>query len=140
MMQQLLRARVDSLEIPQFTFGPNHAFPSFVKRIGKDSVDVNLGVPSYAKIDKAGRLLGVSARASTVKTETVRVRSLDFDGLVSGWVAAENRGEIPGAVSARDTTRSGPFRRGRVPRSSSTNRSGSGGHNTTRRRTLSAFR
>ena len=105
MVQQLLRAKVDSLEIPQFTFGPNHAFASYVRRLGKDSMDVNVGAPGYAKIDASGRLLGLSARASTVKTETVRVPSVDFDDIVRGWIEAENRGEIPGAVSARDTAR-----------------------------------
>jgi hypothetical protein len=105
MVQQMLRAGVDSLEITQFTFGPNHAFPSFVKRLGKDSVDINVGAPGYAKVDASGRLLALSARASTVKTETVRVRSLDFDGVLKGWVEAEGRGELPGAISARDTVR-----------------------------------
>ena len=105
MVQQLLRAKVDSLPVPQFTFGPTHAFPSFVKRLGKDSVDINVGAPGYAKIDASGRLLALSARASTVKTETVRVPTMDFDAVVGTWVAAENRGEIPGAVSARDTVR-----------------------------------
>lgn len=105
MVQQLLRAKADSLPVPQFTFGPNHAFPSFVKRLGRDSVDINVGAPGYAKIDGSGRLLGLSARASTVKTETVRVPTVDFDVVVGAWLAAENRGEIPGAVSARDTVR-----------------------------------
>ena len=105
MVQQLLRAKVDSLEIPQFTFGPNHAFASYVRRLSRDSMDVNVGAPGYAKIDASGRLLGLSARASTVKTETVRVPSVDFESVVLGWVEAENRGEIPGAVSSRDTAR-----------------------------------
>ena len=105
MVQQLLRAKVDSLEIPQFTFGPNHAFASYVRRLSKDSMDVNVGAPGYAKVDASGRLLGLSARASTVKTETARVPSVDFDGVVRAWIEAENRGEIPGAVSARDTAR-----------------------------------
>jgi hypothetical protein len=105
MVQQLLRAKVDSLEIPQFTFGPNHAFASYVRRLSKDSVDVNVGAPGYAKVDASGRLLGLSARASTVKTETARVPSVDFDRVVRGWIEAETRGAIPGAVSARDTTR-----------------------------------
>jgi hypothetical protein len=76
-----------------------------VKRLGKDSVDINVGAPGYAKVDASGRLLALSARASTVKTETVRVRSLDFDGVLKGWVEAEGRGELPGAISARDTVR-----------------------------------
>ena len=126
MVQQLLRAKVDSLEVPQFVFGPNHSFPSFVKRLGKDSVDVNLGAPGYAKIDRSGRLLGLSGRASTVKTETRRVGRLDFGHVVEGWVARERAGEAAGAVSPRDTLRatvagteiwidySRPSKRGRV--------------------------
>jgi hypothetical protein len=105
MVQQLLRAKVDSLEIPQFTFGPNHAFASYVRRLSKDSMDVNVGAPGYARIDASGRVLGLSARASTVKTETVRVNSLAFETVVRSWVEAETRGEIPGAVSSRDTVR-----------------------------------
>jgi hypothetical protein len=105
MVQQLLRAKVDSLEIPQFTFGPNHAFASYVRRVSKDFMDVNVGAPGYARIDASGRVLGLSARASTVKTETVRVNSLTFETVVRSWVEAETRGEIPGAVSSRDTVR-----------------------------------
>jgi hypothetical protein len=105
MVQQMLRAGTDSVQIPQFTFGPNHAFPSFVRRIGRDSVEINVGAPIYARIDPAGRLLGLSGRATTVKTETVRVPSTDLDAIVASWVAREKEGKAAGPVSARDTVR-----------------------------------
>ena len=105
MVHQMLRAGRDSVQIPQFTFGPNHLFPSFIRRLGSDSVEINLGAPTYARIDREGRLLGYSGRATTVKTETVRVASADVKAIVASWLAREKAGTPAGPVSARDTTR-----------------------------------
>lgn len=105
MVHQLRASGRDSVEIPQFTFGPNHAFPSFARRMGRDSVEINVGVPLLGRVDKNGRLLALSGRATTVKTETVRTPFVDLTSIVESWAGRERSGELPGAVSARDTVR-----------------------------------
>ena len=105
MVRQLRTSGRDSIEIPQYTFGPNHAFPSFVRRIGRDSVEINVGVPLLGVVDKHGRLAGLSGRATTVKTETARTPFVDLTSIIDSWAKRERAGNMPGAVSARDTVR-----------------------------------
>ena len=107
-VRQLLASRVDSVEVPQYTFGVNQAFPSYVRRRGGDTVELFLGnfaAPMYARVGRGGEVRSLSARATTVKTETVHVPRLDYDAVVRGWAAAERSGLAVGPVSGRDTAR-----------------------------------
>ncbi len=105
MVQQLQRASADSVEMPQILFRPNHIAPSYVRRHGRDSVEINFYGSLLGRVDRKGRILGLSGRATTVKTETVRVPSLDFDRIVNGWVEQERAGMAAGQISPRDTVR-----------------------------------
>jgi hypothetical protein len=80
-----------------------------------------------ARVDSRGRIIGVDATATTVKTIAERVPNLDFAELVKGWAATEvARGGTMGQMSPPDTTRatigganlvvaySRPLKRGRV--------------------------
>lgn len=85
------------------------------------------GWTEVARIDSHGRILGVDSRATTVKTVAQRVPTLDFDGVVKSWAAAEvAKGGPMGQMSPPDTVKtmvgganiavaySRPFKRGRV--------------------------
>lgn len=80
-----------------------------------------------ARVDSRGRIIGVDATATTVKTIAERVPNLDFAEVVKGWAATEvARGGTMGQMSPPDTTRatiaganlvvaySRPLKRGRV--------------------------
>jgi len=80
-----------------------------------------------AAVDSRGRILGIDASATTVKTVSQRASNVDFDNLVKTWSATEvARGGAMGQMSPPDTTRatigganvvvaySRPLKRGRV--------------------------
>src|SRR6185503_5769015 len=106
--------------------------PSIIlRRRGADSVAFNStffpGWIEVARVDSRGRIEGIDATATTIKTIAQRVPSLEFDNVVKGWAAAEAaRGGTTGQMSPPDTVRSSigganlvvaysrPFKRGRV--------------------------
>jgi hypothetical protein len=108
--------------------GPNNTI-SLMRR-GRDSVIFNSsfspGWIERASIDASGRITGVDATATTIKTITRRVTDLDFDALARTWAAIENARGAAGQMSPPDTVRtiigtssveiaySRPFRRGRA--------------------------
>ena len=59
-----------------------------------------------ARVDATGRLVGMNATATTVKTLATRADNLDFDGIAKSWQAVEAAKGIPGQMSAPDTVRS----------------------------------
>jgi hypothetical protein len=80
-----------------------------------------------ARVDSRGRLTGIDATATTVKTVSERVPNLDYDGIVSRWAAFEAaKGGGIGPLSPPDTVRASvaganitvaynrPAKRGRV--------------------------
>jgi hypothetical protein len=74
---------------------------AIVRRSG-DTVKMGFfGSPFLARVDDEGRILGITGRETTVKTETERVSSVDFDRLVSDFAARDARGEGLGVPSPR---------------------------------------
>jgi hypothetical protein len=109
--------------------GPSPAI--ILRRRGADSVSFTStffpGWTEVARVDPRGRILGIDASATTVKTVAQRVPNLDFDNVVKSWAATEAaRGGMMGQMSPPDTARvaigganlvvaySRPFKRGRV--------------------------
>jgi hypothetical protein len=109
--------------------GPTPAI--ILRRRGADSVAfTSTFFPNWtevARVDSRGRIMGIDATATTVKTIAQRVPTLEFDNLVKGWAATEAaRGGMMGQMSPPDTTRatvgganvvvaySRPFKRGRA--------------------------
>jgi hypothetical protein len=106
--------------------------PSIIlRRRGADSVAFTStffpGWTEVAQVDSRGRINGVDARATTVKTVAQRVPSLDLDNLVKSWAAIEvAKGGQMGQMSPPDTVKatiaganltvaySRPLKRGRV--------------------------
>ncbi len=102
-----------------------------LRRRGADSVAFTSSFfPNWtevARVDSRGRIMGINATATTIKTIAERVPSLDFDNVVKGWAAVEvAKGGAIGQMSPPDTVKatvaganvqvaySRPFKRGRV--------------------------
>lgn len=106
--------------------------PSIIlRRRGADSVAFTStffpGWIEVARVDSRGRILGVDATPTTIKTVAQSVPTLDVDALVKSWAAIEAaRGGAMGQMSPPDTVRSAvgganvtvaysrPLKRGRV--------------------------
>ncbi|MEP6507409.1 MAG: DUF2911 domain-containing protein [Gemmatimonadales bacterium] len=107
--------------------GPNTTIT--MARHSKDSVYFNSsffpGWIERASVDASGRITGVDATLTTVKTITRRAPELDFDALAKSWAAIETAKGAAGQMSPPDTVRatigtanvqidySRPLRRGR---------------------------
>ena len=102
-----------------------------LRRRGTDSVSFNStffpGWIEVARVDSRGRIMGIDASATTVKTVAQRVPNIDFDNVLKSWAAVEvARGGSMGQMSPPDTVRtnvaganlaiaySRPLKRGRV--------------------------
>jgi DUF2911 family protein len=102
-----------------------------LRRRGADSVAFTSSFfPNWtevARVDSRGRITGMNATATTVKTIAERVPNLDFDNVVKGWAAIEAaKGGPIGQMSPPDTVKatigaaniriaySRPLKRGRV--------------------------
>lgn len=106
--------------------------PSIIlRRRGADSVAFQStffpGWIEVARVDSRGRILGVDATPTTIKTVAQSVPNLDVEALVKSWAAVEAaRGGVMGQMSPPDTVRSAvgganvsvaysrPLKRGRV--------------------------
>lgn len=121
----------DSVAFALITPGPGPTPSIILRRRGADSVAFTStffpGWTEVAQVDSRGRINGVDARATTIKTVAQRVPTLDVDNVVKGWAATEvARGGQMGQMSPPDTVRatigganivvaySRPLRRGRV--------------------------
>jgi hypothetical protein len=110
--------------------GPPMA-PLAISTRGPDSVQFSSnffpGTPwiEVVAVDN-GKVVGVNSMGTTIKTISHRDDNLDFNKVLSGWVAQETAGTTMGSTSSLDTTRatvngaslevvySRPMRRGRV--------------------------
>jgi len=87
--------------------GPNASL-SLLRRNRDTVVFVSSLAPGWVElvsVDAGGRITGVDATATTVKTITRRVASLDFDALTKSWAAIETARGAAGPMSPRDTVR-----------------------------------
>ena len=131
--QLLSSARLgrDSAVFALIAGGRGPAPAIILRRRGADSVSFTStffpGWTEVARVDSRGNIIGVDARATTIKTVAQRVSGLDFDTVVKGWAAAEAaKGGTIGQMSPPDTVNatvgganitvaySRPFKRGRV--------------------------
>ncbi len=132
--EQLLSAAKlgrDSVSYALVSAGNGPVPAIILRRRGADSVAFTStffpGWTEVARVDSRGRILGIDASPTTVKTVAQRVNSMDFDGIVKSWAAVEAaRGGTMGQMSPPDTARaaigganlvvaySRPLKRGRV--------------------------
>lgn len=84
--------------------------PSIIlRRRGADSVAFTStffpGWTEVARVDSRGRIMGINAMATTVKTMSERDPKLNFDAISSAWAAIESAKGATGQMSPPDTTR-----------------------------------
>ncbi|MGH7528010.1 MAG: DUF2911 domain-containing protein [Gemmatimonadales bacterium] len=104
---QSRKAKQDSVAFDWVALGAADAFPSYVVRRGADSVTVGFfGDPSYVRIDRAGRILGLDGRATTQKVLVDRVKDVNVERFAQAFTQKESSAGRPaGQLSPRDTAR-----------------------------------
>lgn len=110
--QTLSSARLGRDSVVYALVGPgNGPVPAIIlRRRGADSVAfTSTFFPNWtevARVDSRGRIMGLNATATTVKTIAERVPSLDFDNVVGRWAAYEAaHGGAIGQMSPPDTAK-----------------------------------
>lgn len=106
-IQKLVRSRADTLGGTAYYLGAANTDRYLVKKLGRDSVSVwvSTGDLSHARIDKAGRVLGVRPLAGTFQVALTRPATLDVDAMATAYRAREQGGTSLGMLSPRDTVR-----------------------------------
>ena len=86
--------------------GVFNPLPTSVRRIAADSVAIDFfGAPLLARTDRAGRILGLDAAATTQKVTVTRERRADVMALARAFVSREEAQGAAGQLSRRDTVR-----------------------------------
>ena len=105
--QAVLQAQRDGRDSVAFDWvglGAPTAMPSYVVRCADDSVRVAFfGDPSYIKLDRTGRILGLDGRATTQKVQVERRPTVDLDHYAAAYKAAQDSSGPMGPLSPRDT-------------------------------------
>jgi hypothetical protein len=98
-VRRFLEAKRDTLLQRRFVFGPQGAYTDTVARMAGDTIVVQSGQPLLVRSDRAGNLLVVDAKRTTVRTIAERVSSADLDAIEQRFL---ERGAV-GIISPRDT-------------------------------------
>jgi len=104
---RLRRAGGDSIALPIIELDPPRVRESAIRRLGADSVVIPLVFPrgERARVDPAGRILGVSGMATSYKWLTERVADVDVSALARSFAERDATGAAFGNYSSRDTAR-----------------------------------
>lgn len=104
--RRLSRAGGDSLHIPLYFIGSQTLTWVAVRRLGRDSVDIETGYDRYhARVDRAGRLLSVRPIRGAQQFSVDRLAGIDIDSVAAAFAAREAAGGALGTLSPRDTAR-----------------------------------
>ena len=104
---KLLGGKGDSLRTTMYFLGSAAADFLSLRRLGRDSVVIftYYGDLFHARVDRAGRILGVLPISGTGKVSVDRVAKLDVDAMAASFAAREQAGAGLGTLSPRDTVR-----------------------------------
>jgi Protein of unknown function (DUF2911) len=104
---RLRRAGADSVVVPILDPYQFRVTEHTVHRIDSDSVMIPVTFPrgERARVDPAGRMLGVSGLATSYKWLTTRVADLDIAALARSFAERDANGASLGNYSSRDTAR-----------------------------------
>jgi hypothetical protein len=103
-VRQGVATGVSSFDVPWIVVGGRGAFPTTVKRLGGDTIEIGFFAgPMLARTDAAGRLLWLSGRNSTVKIEVERVADIAIEPLAADFGARDAAGRGLGIVSPLDS-------------------------------------
>jgi hypothetical protein len=106
-MMKLAKAKGDSLRTTMYAVGAPNTYWLSLHRLGRDSVAIinERGDQYHVKVDKTGRILGVSPIAGTAKVSAERVASVDLAALTASFAAREQSGAGMGVLSPRDSVK-----------------------------------
>ena len=103
-MRQNVPAGASSFDVPWIVIGGRGAFPTTVKRLGGDTLEIGFFAgPMIARTDAAGRLLSLSGRNTTVKIEVERVADIAVERLATEFGDRDAAGRGLGNVSPPDS-------------------------------------
>lgn len=104
--REFVAAHTDSLSVDQVFPGVVTAQPTFLKRVSRDTVSIDyFGNPIHARVDSAGRFLGMQGLLTTVKVVVTAEPEADVAAIAQGFAAAEAAQGPMGRMSHRDTAR-----------------------------------
>ncbi len=104
MARQAAARAADSLAIDLIFPGVLNPFPTYVKRLGPDSVAIGFfGNPLHARADATGRVLGFDGARTTQKFVVSRQPSADVMAIARSCAEREAAAGPAGMLSARDT-------------------------------------
>ena len=126
--RRLRAARADSLVVPVIELDSIAIGERRIERLGPDTVVLRLIFPrgERARVDSAGRILGISGLTTSYKWMTERVPDVDIAALTASFASRDAKGAAFGNFSSRDTVRASvreahvtvdygrPSKRGRV--------------------------
>jgi hypothetical protein len=103
---RLAKSKADSVHTAMFFLGGPDISWVAVRRLGRDSVDIETEFDRYhAKVDKDGHLVAVRPIRGTQQFTVDRVASIDVDAMATAFAAQEQQGGPLGQLSPRDTAR-----------------------------------
>ena len=106
LVRRTLGRGVDSAAAELVFPGVFNPLPTSVRRLSADSASLDyFGAPLLLRIDRAGRILGADASATTQKVTVTRERRADIAGLARTFAARDSAEGPPGQLSPRDTVR-----------------------------------
>jgi hypothetical protein len=104
---KLVQSKRDTLQTPLWFVGAGSLNSLVVSKVGRDSVALvtDRGDIYHARVDAAGRILGVRPLAGPAQYSVQRVSGLDVDAMAAAYAAREKAGQGLGILSPRDTVR-----------------------------------
>lgn len=126
-MMRARASKADSSVLTLVMIG-NPPVPATLRRVGRDTMTIAMFEQSAyrARVDKAGRILGLQGLNTTQKVLVDRVKDVDVDAMAAEWAKRDAAGQAIGMLSPLDSTvavvdgahlaitYSRPARRGRV--------------------------
>ena len=106
-IMELVGARQDSVRTTMYFLGSPAPGWLSLRRLGRDTVVILNEHQDlfHARVDRAGRILGVRPLAGTGKFSVERVAALDVDSMTTAFAGREQAGGGLGMLSPRDTLR-----------------------------------
>jgi hypothetical protein len=103
---RLMTSHADSLHLPTAYLGSPDTSWVTVRRLGRDSVDIETEFDRYhGRVDRTGHLLALRPIRGTQQYSVDRVATVDVDATASAFAAREQQGGALGLLSPRDTAR-----------------------------------
>jgi hypothetical protein len=107
LVRRHLRTPGDSVAVPLVALGAPQPITGVLRRVGSDSVTFAVfePTPSRARVDAAGRILGLQGLSTTQKVIVDRVADVDVQGTALAWARRDSAGQALGVLSPADSVK-----------------------------------